>query len=268
MGLAYDVHQHILDTEVKGEGLHTGPPGFEFVVFPAVYRSISYTSIQCLNRDGVEITMRVSFQYRPVRANVYPIALQFRNASMYDDVIEQQGRAVVYSVCGQFGTEQFQTERSTIEVAVRTGLQNAMTRFYSEVASVQIGDLSRPSTFEQAVRRKETARENVEVSRNERIRRIIQANTTLLETMTQADITLDRARTSASIVLARARTESQAVLDEFAAELDTFTTIMEASNLTIQGLLSYLGSRIIEDTKDEVFANMDHPAKPSYADEL
>ena len=175
---------------------------------------------------------------------------------------------MVYSVCGQFGTEQFQSERSTIEAAVRTGLQNAMLQFYGEVASVQIGDISRPSTFEQAVRRKETARENVEVARNEKMRRIIQANTTLLETMTQADIILDRARTDAAIVLARAQTEAQAVLDEFAAELDTFTTIMRASNLTVEGLLSYIGSRVIEDAGDEVFANMDHPAKPSYANEL
>lgn len=268
VGLAYDVHQHVLSTDVRGEGLHTGPPGFEFVIFPAVYRSISYTSIECLNRDGVEIDMRVSFQYRPIRANLYPIALQFRNATMYGEIIEQQGTAVVYSVCGQFDTEQFQTERSAVEDAVRTGLQNAMTQFYTEVASVQIGDISRPSTFEQAVRRKETARENVEVARNERERRIIQANTTLLENRTQAGIILDRARTNASIVTDRAQAEARAIVDEFAAELRTYSNIMKENNLTIEGLLAYLGSRIIEGSEDEVFANMDHPAKPSYADRL
>lgn len=268
VGLAYDVHQHILSTDVRGEGLHTGPPGFEFVVFPAVYRSISYTSIECLNRDGVEIDMRVSFQYRPVRANLYPIALQFRNASMYGQVIEAQGRAVVYSVCGQFRTEQFQTERSTVEDAVRIGLQNAMEQFFTEVATVQIGDISRPSTFEQAVRRKETARENVEVARNERERRIIQANTTLLENRTQAGIILDRARTDASILIARSQAEAQAIRDEFVAELETYSNLMTDNNLTVEGLLAYLGSRVIEDSEEEVFANVDHPAKPSYADRL
>lgn len=268
VGLGYDVHQHILSTDVRGEGLHTGPPGFEFVIFPAVYRSISYTSIECLNRDGVEIDMRVSFQYRPVRSNLYPIALQFRNASSYGDVIEAQGTAVVYSVCGQFSTEQFQTERSTVEDALRRGFQIAMNQFFTEVASVQIGDISRPSTFEQAVRRKETARENVEVARNERERRIIQANTTLLENLTQAGIILDRARTNASIVIARANAEAQAILGEFVAEMETYTNIMTANNLTVEGLLAYLGSRIIEESEGEVFANMDHPAKPSYADRL
>lgn len=268
VGLAYDVHQHILSTDVRGEGLHTGPPGYEFVVFPAVYRSISYTSIECLNRDGVEIDMRVSFQYRPARANLYPIALQFRNASMYGQVIEAQGRAVVYSVCGQFRTEQFQTERSTVEDAVRIGLQDAMKQFFSEVATVQIGDISRPDTFEQAVRRKETARENVEVARNERERRIIQANTTLLENITQAGIILDRARTDASILIARSQAEAQAIRDEFVAELETYSKLMADNNLTVEGLLAYLGSRVIEDSEEEVFANVAHPANPSYAGRL
>ena len=108
----------------------------------------------------------------------------------------------------------------------------------------------------------------MEVARNESERRIIQANTTLLENRTQAGIILDRARTDASILIARSQAEAQAIRDEFVAELETYSNLMTDNNLTVEGLLAYLGSRVIEDSEEEVFANMDHPAKPSYADRL
>ena len=44
-------------------GLHTGPPGFRFIVFPKNYRSLSFDDIKCLNKDGLEIILDVQFQY-------------------------------------------------------------------------------------------------------------------------------------------------------------------------------------------------------------
>ena len=42
VGIAYDTINKDLGTETKTEGLHNGPPGFEFIIFPSVYNSLNF----------------------------------------------------------------------------------------------------------------------------------------------------------------------------------------------------------------------------------
>lgn len=60
----YNTISRTLYEEVKEEGLHSGPPGFKFIIFPAVFRTISYDSLYCLNKDGVVVTLSIAFQYK------------------------------------------------------------------------------------------------------------------------------------------------------------------------------------------------------------
>ena len=143
-----------------------------------------------------------------------------------------------------------------------------MLQFFTNVADVQVQNIARPSEFEVAVRAKETARENVNVARSMRKQRLTEANTTLQEAITNADITRDRAASDQRIALTRARTEAEAILEEFEREAETYYTIMTSQNLTVEGLLAYLGTRVIAEAEQTVLTNLNPPAKDSYADEL
>ena len=46
VGLTYDTINKNLGTEVKKEGLHNGPPGFEFIIFPSVYKTLSFSNLR------------------------------------------------------------------------------------------------------------------------------------------------------------------------------------------------------------------------------
>ena len=43
VGIAYDTINKDLSTETKMEGLHNGPPGFEFIIFPSVYKTLTFS---------------------------------------------------------------------------------------------------------------------------------------------------------------------------------------------------------------------------------
>lgn len=43
VGLQYDVINKKLGSSAEREGLHNGPPGFEFIVFPSVFRSLEFS---------------------------------------------------------------------------------------------------------------------------------------------------------------------------------------------------------------------------------
>jgi prohibitin 2 len=40
-GVAYDIHQRKLSTQVQGVGLHSGPPGFKFLLFPKTIETVN-----------------------------------------------------------------------------------------------------------------------------------------------------------------------------------------------------------------------------------
>jgi regulator of protease activity HflC (stomatin/prohibitin superfamily) len=87
LGIKYDHLAKRLSNTVNGEGLHFGVPGFTFIIFPSVYKtmefrdisvSLSFTItnemnlfinfliyfIKCLNKDGVIIDVDVSYQFK------------------------------------------------------------------------------------------------------------------------------------------------------------------------------------------------------------
>jgi len=45
VGIKYDNIAKKLSNEVLGEGLHLGPPGFYFIVFPSVYQTMEFKDI-------------------------------------------------------------------------------------------------------------------------------------------------------------------------------------------------------------------------------
>ncbi len=77
--------------EVRQEGLHTGPPGFRFLIFPSVYRTIAYEALQCLNEDGVIITLNIAFQYQVKPDSLRDTVLQFRDHDNFQKVLESVG---------------------------------------------------------------------------------------------------------------------------------------------------------------------------------
>ena len=63
-----------------------------------------------------------------------------------------------------------------------------------------MNEITRPSQYESSVRAKESAREEIEVARNERPRLLTEAQTKKREEETQAQITVDRAESQARIM--------------------------------------------------------------------
>lgn len=87
VGLSYDPNQRNLGSEAMREGLHFGAPGFKFIIFSSVFKSISYTSVTCLNKDGLVIELDVEFQYRVDANYLRKIVLEFRDADNYEKVV-------------------------------------------------------------------------------------------------------------------------------------------------------------------------------------
>ena len=86
-GLQYDIHQNKLGSRVYEAGLHTGPPGYEFVIFPKVYKTVSFSNLKCLNADGLTIELNVQFQYIVALHKLKSIIEQFKDHKTFVRVL-------------------------------------------------------------------------------------------------------------------------------------------------------------------------------------
>ncbi|XP_077997429.1 uncharacterized protein LOC144450659 [Glandiceps talaboti] len=264
MGIKYDTIQKKLKNDVEQEGLHTGPPGYEFIKFPSVFRTLSFPELTCLNKDGVLIDLDVDFQYQTRFAELYEVVMEFRSHEHYVKVLKFAGEAAIHEACSKYNTTEFQTMRAVFQETVREQLSNRFDLLKANVADLQVNNIARPSQYESAIREKEAAKENIEVAKNERPRQLTQAITAKREAETSATIAINKALSDARIIRNKAENEAAAIEKQYETEANTYRDIMNSQGLGVEGFLAYLGVRTIGAAKQPVYAGMKAPAKTSY----
>ena len=83
VGIAYNTYQKTLSSTTQKAGLHNGPPGFEFIKFPSVFKTLEFADDVCLNKEGVEIVLQIEFQYRARPQRLRDIVMEFKDHSGY-----------------------------------------------------------------------------------------------------------------------------------------------------------------------------------------
>uniref|UniRef100_A0A8W8KLI5 Band 7 domain-containing protein n=1 Tax=Magallana gigas TaxID=29159 RepID=A0A8W8KLI5_MAGGI len=232
IGLQYDVINKKLGSSAEREGLHNGPPGFEFIVFPSVFRSLEF-SLKCLNKDGVEIKLDVTYQYKVRAVNLRTVILDFRNFTGYKKVLTFAGEAALHEACSYFNTSQFQSQRAEFQEFVRKKLIERYNILYADITDLQVSNIERPPEYESAIRSKERAREDIQVALNERPRLLTEAETAKREAETQAEIIKNKAESDARILTNKAKTEASGILLQYEKEAESYQRILGNSGLNL-----------------------------------
>ncbi|KAL4216895.1 hypothetical protein ACF0H5_023356 [Mactra antiquata] len=263
IGLAYDTINKNLDSEAKGEGLHNGPPGFDFIIFPSVYKTITFNGLQCLNADGVIITLDVTYQYKAQAPKLYDIVMNFKDYDGYKEVLRYAGESALHEACSFFNTAQFQAERGAFQEKVRDKIMEKYTVLHCDITDLQVSNIARPSQYESAIRSKERAREDIQVAYNERPRLLTEAQTDRLEANTTSQIIIEKAKSDARIMKARAEAEAEGIIQQYQMESAAYEDILGSNGLafSVDGFLSYLGVRVIASAPNPVYIGLQSPAK-------
>ncbi|XP_063411692.1 uncharacterized protein LOC134694593 [Mytilus trossulus] len=266
VGIKYDTFQKDLGTETLREGLHLGPPGYEFIIFPSTYKSLTFDDLECLNKDGVKITLDVTYQYKVKSSKLRAVIMDFRNLDGYTNVLINAGRSALHESCSYFNTSQFQAERAIFQEKVQEQIELRYEELHAIITDLQVSNIDRPSEYESAIRSKERAREDIQVANNERPRLLTEATTKQREAETQAKIIIDKAESDARILANKAHTEAQAIIAQYRKESEAYKQIVDATGLafSIEGFISYLGVRVIADATNPVYIGLDSPAHTVY----
>lgn len=264
IAISYNTISKKLSREVQSSGLHLNAPGFKFIIFPSVFTSMEFDDISCLNRDGVSINLDVTLQFQADPKYIYEIVLQFKDFEGYKRILHATGRAAVHDTCAHFNTTAFQSMRGFFQVKLLEEMKTSFGPFYAILRDLQVNNVRRPSDFEMAVKDKEAAKENIKIAENERPKLLTQARTEYQKALKQAQIIKERADTDSSIILNQADAEAQAVQARYATETETYANLKTKLNFSPAALINYMAIRVLGGSKNDVYINMQSPAKVKY----
>lgn len=138
---------------------------------------------------------------------------------------------------------------------------NRFTSVNADITDLQVSNIKRPSEYETVVRNKESAKENINIAKNERPRALIEAKTAKEEAVTQGVINVQTANSESKVLLSKAEAEAASILAALKAEAEAYSSIMSSQELSVDGLLSYLGVRVLADNNHTVNIGFPAPAK-------
>ena len=114
--------------------------------------------ITCNSRDGLRVVLDVSFQYKIPENRVFDLSMKYKDFSTYSKLVESVARANIQHSCGEFTAENFQTLRNDVANTISVALKNELeVKLSSFVSQTQLRNIARPTEYDNAVRDKENA---------------------------------------------------------------------------------------------------------------
>lgn len=269
--LAYDTIWCSLDATTLGPGLHNVAPFSSILRWPSTYQTVEYsstkgTAISCNSADGIRIGLDISFQYQPDSKKIYDLTMLYQDFESYEKILKQAGRSAIRHSCGHYTAQEFQTKRKQIGTEMHGKMKAKMESMKSVLVDVQLRNVARPSSYEAAVQSKEAARTDITLAESQKSQEMTIAQTVKLDADLAANRTQNLAKTQATITLKQGEYDRDAITDRYSTWASTYKKVMDAQNLTPEGILAYIGNRLVG--SPGVTVAMEAPAKTSWQKSL
>lgn len=271
-GIAYDNIWCTLHKDPLTPGLHVIDPFGSVIIWPSTQQTVEYSlangsPLTCNSKDGIRIELDLTFQYRVLKESLYDLTLLYEDFEKYNDILTGVGRSALRHACAGFDARQFQTDRELISAKLKKEVTDKLNTMGSTTLDVQLRNVDRPNSYEDAVQAKEAARTDQSLAKSENAQALTVAMTELADAYLEANRTINRATTQAQITLNFGQAEADAVSDRYKTWADTYKAVMEAQKLTPEGILAYIGNRLVASSSSATIS-MPAPARTSWADGL
>lgn len=273
-GALYNVHSKQLDEAARTGGLHIGPPGFEFIRFPATFVSQDLQDT-CLSRDGLRVGFTATFQFQMPEEWLIPAILKYRDYETWVKIVTSAGDSAIQHACADYEISEFQNQRGIIQQAMEDSLRlklegknsTGIDGVYARAISLQLSDVDLPDRYREAISQKQSANEDIQLAVNQRKQEVTKAETELLSAREEARKIADTARNDANITLTEARLKGEETLFSFEREAETIVRVKTNLNLTVEGVLGFIANNMLANVP-HLKVSAGEPARFSQKDEF
>jgi len=253
LGVEYDIWAKVLDDAAKTGGLHTGPPGFRFIKFPSTQITAEITDT-CVSRDGLRVNFDVAFQFLMPESSIVAAVRKYRDFQKWGTVVRAAGNSAIQNSCSTFDITSFQSMRNLIQAdmfnELKIKLEGNTTGVvgyggvYATAVSLQLKNVDLPGAYTAAVLDKQSAKEDIELAKNQRNQETTKADTTLLAAMEEAKKIMNQANNDVNVTITAAELMAEQTLYAFEKETETIRQARESFELDSKGVISYLANQL------------------------
>lgn len=221
VGVVFNILRGVQDRALA-EGVHFVVPGLQQVIlYDARVKEVTLsaphegerrldTSIQARSKEGLEIGVDVTVQYRIIKEQA-PRLHQEVGPGYLETLIVPQVRSKVRDAVGQYGAaELISTQRTALETTVVQGLEETLRRYHIELISVLLREIRIPQAVAKVIEEKQTAEQQVQIEINRRKQAEIAAERRVIEAKGERDAAILRAEGEARAIELRGRALRQA----------------------------------------------------------
>jgi regulator of protease activity HflC (stomatin/prohibitin superfamily) len=248
LGLRYDFVMQTVAPQVEVQaGVKFLGPTTRLLIYPKTIQTITYdrdsnTLLAGRTKDGLPLTLGITFQYRLMPDGVYNLYHTFeQEAGDYEAVYKLMATHLITEMATNFTAYQFFNEKQRIAEVMREEV-NAyfQANFWSTVESLQINEDDLPDDFTQMILTAATNKQKIAKMEKTRSAMKVKFETAIIVAEAQANMTLQRANGTRSQILNNAHADA-AIIDSYVeAELQAYTKIKSELDLKSAALVDYI----------------------------
>jgi len=248
LGLRYNfVFQHVAPEVEVQAGLMFLGPCTRLLKYPKTIQTITFDAdvgnlLAGRTKDGLPLTLGISFQYRLMPDGVYHLYHNFeQEAGDYELVYKLVATHLITEMATNFTAYQFFNEKQRIAEVMREELNRYfLANFWSTVESLQINEDDLPNEFTEMILTAATNKQKIAKMDKTRSAMKVNFETAIIVAEAQANMTLQRANGTRSQILNNAQADA-AIIDSYVeAELQAYTKIKEGLDLKSAALVDYI----------------------------
>lgn len=275
MGLNYSWLSDTVENRAYTSGRYYLGVGNHFIKFPRVVRSIFFVQsmdvkavqgmqggsnaaqsaysgppLQSRTRDGLNVRLEVSFQYKLDMLKLYELFSTL--GPNYEHTLVRMAIEQITISATNHAAHFFFTNRSTIGLEMHNELQNHFKLYaFSEVPFFQLRTVHLPGEFEEALRQTQVKQQEIQIAKLEQKTNSVSYQTTVLQAEQEINVMMNQAEAEAAAIKAANEAYCTQYETTQTKQADALKMLVQKSGWTSTELLEYMKIRAMREHPSE-----------------
>jgi len=260
-GLDYASISKTIDPTPYTSGIHYLGLGHSFIRFPRNVQTVEFSSdrssdhppIQSRTKDGLEVTLEISFQFVLKGNSLYNIYMYYEK--QYRLLVVNTAVDTLTDIATKYNAYDFFQSRAEIGNTMMLELDKALSKkMYCAVEFFQLRDVDLPDPFENAIQLSEVKKQDIHKATAERNRTEVELNTKIMQAEYRKQININQAEGDAQGIIQTNKAEVNAFNATEFSTIEGYARIKKEVGLTNAELLVYMKSKIIDNYEGKKLA--------------
>lgn len=260
MGLNYSWISETVERDTYSSGRYYLGVGNHFIKFPSMVKSVFFLddqspstqgpALQSRTRDGLNVRLEVSFQYRLMFNDLYKmyttLGITYENTMVRMAIEQLTTAATVHNA------HNFFNNRTTIGQEMHKALEHHFKlHAYAEVPFFQLRTVHLPDDFEAAIQDTQVKQQEIQIAHAEQSQNKVAYETTVLQAEQAVRVMSNQGEAEASAIGARNDAYCRQYEVTQSLQSEALSKLMTAANWKKEQLLEYMRIRAVREHPSE-----------------